>query len=56
MYMYQFVTSSASPMYFEMIHLRNNQPHVNYMYSGPCILRPPILPVKYGLKLKVVLK
>ncbi len=25
-------------------------------YSGPCILRPPIQPAKYGLKLKVVLK
>ncbi len=27
-----------------------------YMYSAPCILRPPIHPVKYGLKLKVGLK
>ncbi len=26
------------------------------MYSGPCHLRPPIQPAKYGLKLKVVLK
>ncbi len=26
------------------------------MYSGPCILRPPIQPEKYGRKLKVVLK
>ena len=25
-------------------------------YSGPCDLRPPIQPAKYGLKLKVVLK
>ncbi len=25
-------------------------------YSGPCDLRPPIQPEKYGLKLKVVLK
>ncbi len=25
-------------------------------YSGPCNLRPPIQPAKYGLKLKVVLK
>ncbi len=25
-------------------------------YSGPCDLRPPIQPVKYGLKLNVVLK
>ncbi len=25
-------------------------------YSGPCILRPPLQPEKYGLKLKVVLK
>ncbi len=24
-------------------------------YSGPCDLRPPIKPAKYGLKLKVVL-
>ncbi len=22
-----------------------------YMYSGPCILRPPIQPGKYGLKI-----
>ena len=27
-----------------------------YMYSGPCILRPPLQPEKYGLKLEVVLK
>ncbi len=27
-----------------------------YMYSGPCDLRLPIQPAKYGLKLKVVLK
>ncbi len=27
-----------------------------YNYSGPCNLRPPIQPAKYGLKLKVVLK
>ncbi len=27
-----------------------------YTYSGPCNLRPPIQPAKYGLKLKVVLK
>ncbi len=26
------------------------------LYSGPCDLRPPIQPAKYGLKLKVVLK
>ncbi len=26
------------------------------VYSGPCDLRPPIQPTKYGLKLKVVLK
>ncbi len=26
------------------------------MYSGPCDLRLPIWPAKYGLKLKVVLK
>ena len=26
------------------------------LYSGPCILRPPIQPEKYGIKLKVVLK
>ena len=25
-------------------------------YSGTCILRPPIQPEKYGLKLKAVLK
>ncbi len=25
-------------------------------YSGPCDLRPPIQPAKYGLKMKVVLK
>ncbi len=25
-------------------------------YGGPCILRPPVQPAKYGLKLKVVLK
>ncbi len=25
-------------------------------YSGPCDLKPPIQPAKYGLKLKVVLK
>ncbi len=29
--------------------------HVS-IYSGPCILRPPIQPRKYGLKLEVVLK
>ncbi len=27
-----------------------------YIYSGPCNLRPPIQPAKYGLKLKMVLK
>ncbi len=27
-----------------------------YVYSGPCNLRPPIQPAKYGLKLKMVLK
>ncbi len=27
-----------------------------WCYSGPCDLRPPIQPAKYGLKLKVVLK
>ena len=27
-----------------------------YMYSDPCILRPPLQPGKYGLKLEVVLK
>ena len=27
-----------------------------YMYSGPCILRPPLQPEKYDLKLEVVLK
>ncbi len=26
------------------------------MYSGPCILRPPIDRAKHGLKLKAVLK
>ncbi len=26
------------------------------MYRGPCILRPPSQPEKYGLKLKVILK
>ncbi len=26
------------------------------MYSGPCILRPPLQPDKYGLKVEVVLK
>ena len=26
------------------------------MYSGPCILRPPVQPEIYGLKLEVVLK
>ncbi len=26
------------------------------LYSGPCILRPPLQPRKYGLKLEVVLK
>ncbi len=26
------------------------------IYSGPCILRPPLQPDKYGLKLEVVLK
>ena len=26
------------------------------MYSGPCILRPPLQPEKNGLKLEVVLK
>ncbi len=26
------------------------------MYSGPSILRPPLQPGKYGLKLEVVLK
>ncbi len=26
------------------------------LYSGPCDLRPPIQPAKYGLKSKVVLK
>ncbi len=26
------------------------------MYSGLCILRPPLQPGKYGLKLEVVLK
>ncbi len=26
------------------------------VYSGPCNLRLPIQPAKYGLKLKVVLK
>ncbi len=25
-------------------------------YSGPCILKPPNQPEKYGLKVKVVLK
>ncbi len=28
----------------------------NCNYSGPCILRPPIQPEIYGLKLKVILK
>ncbi len=28
----------------------------NSYYSGPCILRPPLQPEKYGLKLQVVLK
>ncbi len=27
-----------------------------FIYSGPCDLRPPIQPAKYGLKFKVVLK
>ncbi len=28
-----------------------------YMYySSPCVLRPPIQPEKYGLKLEVILK
>ncbi len=27
-----------------------------FMYSGPCHLRPPIHPAKYGLKLQVILK
>ena len=26
------------------------------VYSGPCILRPPLQPEKYGLTLEVVLK
>ncbi len=26
------------------------------VYSGPCILRPPLQPDKYGYKLEVVLK
>ncbi len=30
--------------------------HTRAQYSGPCDLRPPIQPAKYGLKLKVVLK
>ncbi len=29
---------------------------ISSIYSGPCDLRPPIHPAKYGLKLKVVLK
>ncbi len=29
---------------------------VRNIYSGPCILRPPIEAATYGLKLKVVLK
>ena len=29
---------------------------VTWIYSGPCILRPPLQPDKYGLKLEVVLK
>ncbi len=28
---------------------------MSYIYSGPCDLRPPILPTKYGLIMKVVL-
>ncbi len=34
-------------------------PHIGtwrQIYSGPCILRPPLQPERYGLKLKVVLK
>ncbi len=26
------------------------------MYRGPCFLRPPVQPEKYGLKLEVVIK
>ena len=26
------------------------------MYRGPCTLKPPIEPAKYGIKVKVVLK
>ncbi len=29
---------------------------VQYMYSGPCILRPLIQPAKHGLKSKAVLQ
>ncbi len=42
-------------------HAIQNSDHVFshillYSYSGPCDLRPPIQPAKYGLKLKGVLK
>ena len=36
--------------------LSKRQLYLHCMYSGPCILRPPVQPEIYGLKLEVVLK
>ncbi len=31
-------------------------PNISGKYSDPCILKPPVQPEEYGLKLNVVLK
>ncbi len=36
--------------------MKSNMPNISGKYSDPCILKPPVKPEEYGLKLEVVLK
>ena len=56
---YFFLMTAAYQAHLSKINLLYKKiirPIFNAKYNGPCDLRPPIQPAKYGLKLKVVLK
>ncbi len=58
-YVNSSITVSSQPLWLSHNICLKLYPNIQYPaanYSGPCILRPPIEPAKYGLKLQVVLK
>ncbi len=53
---YYTTNGTAIHMIYSSQNTGRDQKTEQFIYSGPCILRPPIQPEKYGLKLKMVLK